>query len=298
MIIDFRYHIITIVAIFLALSLGILIGANTGKPFHAELQNQMVRIEKTYATIRANQKQLQDSLKAKEKELSIAKKFQSMVLPNLITNSLQEQKIAILRTNNSVDFKHLKVLVDYLEQAGAEITSITTFNQPLKDLDDPLRLELTETLEISAPNDENDFLQEVFTKIFQIITRGEEREKLQLLRDKDLLQLWGNYKGEEVTKFIFFGGSMNAENNHQKEIDAFLFEAARYLKVAVIGVEPGFVSESYMNFYQTKVATTIDNIDTLPGIATLVYALFSGKTGHYGVKDTARKLIPDFKIDY
>jgi hypothetical protein len=91
---------------------------------------------------------------------------------------------------------------------------------------------------------------------------------------------------------------MNPESNHQVDIDQPLLDAFHGIRVAKIGVEPSFVSESYMHIYQSKCQGTVDNIDTPPGEVTLVYLLASGKRGFYGTKDTARVFIPEFKLNY
>ena len=70
MIIQLRYHVVSLVAVFLALGLGIIIGVNFGKTVSLELEREIQSLEDTYAQIRADQKILQAALTQKENELN------------------------------------------------------------------------------------------------------------------------------------------------------------------------------------------------------------------------------------
>lgn len=299
MIIDFRYHVVTLVAVFLALGLGILIGANLGKTVNLQFEKQIDRLELTYQKIRDDQKLLQASLQVKENQLEVANQFQNAIIPNLISNRLVGKRVAVMITNDSLDFKYAKSLAEILRQAGAEVSSITSLK--VLNLTDPqFKTELVDAFDLPMKN-EKDLLPEIDKKILEIIAAGHGAFQLQYLQNKDLLQIHqGDFNQGPVDAFIFFGGAMTPESNHQKELDLPLLEAARKMSgVTLIGVEPSFVTESYMRIYQLKCQITVDNIETAPGKVSLVYLMLSGKKGHYGIKDTAAQgLIPAMKLNY
>lgn len=297
MIIDLRYHVVSLVAVFFALGLGIIIGINFGKTDNLQLDNQIDRLEATYQKIREDQKTLKADLQAKENLLESAQQFQRAIMPNLILNRLLGRRIAIIRTNDSVEFKYTKALVDLLKQAGAEVTSVTTFLKPLDFTEPQLKMEVIEALGL-ANGEEKNLITEFCQKLLRTLINGQSSTELLFLQNKDLLKLWGDYNRGYIDTLIFFGGAATAESDQQKVIDQPLLEAARKTEVMVVGVEPGFVTQSYMRLYQSKLKGTIDNIDTPPGEMTLVYMLASGKLGHYGTKETARRLIPEFKLNY
>jgi hypothetical protein len=297
MIIDLRYHVVTLVAVFLALGLGIILGINLGKSVNLEVDDQITRLEQTYQKIREDQKTLQAELQSKNSMLETADQFQQAILPNLILNRLLGKRIAIIRTNDSIDFKYTKSLVDLLRQAGAEVTSVTTFLKPLDLENAKTKTEIIEAFALSDQMEKNLPL-EVSKKILTTIINGQNNMELLFLQNKEDVKLWGDYNKGYVDTIIFFGGSNTVENDWQKEIDQPLMDAARKLDVTVIGVEPSFATQSYMRLYQSKIQGTVDNIEAAPGEMTLVYMLASGKKGHFGIKDTARRLIPDFKLNY
>ena len=297
MIVDLRYHVVSIVSIFLALGLGMIIGANLGHSANDQLEKQLARLEETYASIREDQKLLQASLEAKNNEIEVANQFQKAILPNLIVNRLLGKRIAVIRTNNSVDFKYAKKMVGLLRQAGAEVTSVTTLAKPFNLSDQQFRTELLDAFDLRSTDDKT-LLAALSSRIIRIILRGEGSSQLIYLQNKDLAQLWGDYNRGTVDTLVFLGGGMNPETNFQQEIDVPLLDAARKTGTIVVGVEPSFVTESYMRAYQSRCQGTVDNVETSPGEATLVYLLASGKRGFYGIKDTARALIPEFKLNY
>ncbi|HBE77418.1 MAG TPA: hypothetical protein DDW65_06490 [Firmicutes bacterium] len=298
MIIDLRYHVVSLVAVFLALGLGIIIGANLGVSANPHFEKQIGQLEQTYQKIRDDQKLLQASLQVKDNEIDIANQFQKAIVPNLITNRLIGKRIAIIRTTPSVDFKYAKRLVNLLRQAGAEVTSITTFTKTIDVADAQLKNEILDAFDLPATEVDKNLVQHVDNKLAQIIVNGQGSSQLIFLQNKDLIQLWGDYNRGYVDTIVFLGGSMNPEGNHQIDIDQPLLEAFYNTRVAKIGVEPSFVTESYMHLYQSKCQGTVDNVDTPPGEVTLVYLLASGKRGYYGIKDTARVFIPEFKLNY
>ncbi|HBF37878.1 MAG TPA: hypothetical protein DDW50_11210, partial [Firmicutes bacterium] len=277
--------------------LGIIIGANLGVSGNPHFEKQIEHLEQTYQKIRDDQKILQTSLQVKDNEIDIANQFQKAIVPNLITNRLVGKRIAIIRTNTSVDFKYARQLFNILHQGGADVTSITTFNKTINLTDIQLKNEIKEAFEFTKSDDKS-LNSLLFSKLAKIIVNGQSNSQLIFMQNKDLIQLWGDYNRGYVDTIIFLGGGMNPESDHQTDIDGPLLDAFYDIKIARIGVEPSFVTQSYMHLYQSKCQGTVDNIDTAPGEVTLVYLLASGKKGFYGVKDTARSFIPEFKLNY
>lgn len=303
MIIDMRYHVVSLVSVFLALGLGIIIGVSIGKNVDSEFENQIVRLEETYDDIKENQKILQGDLAKKDEELMIANQFQKAILPNLITNRLLGKRIAIIRTNESVDFKEVKKTIDVLRQAGAEVCSVTTVAKPLDFTDGAIMEEFRSEFTFQS-KDPRIALNEVYVKMAQLIAASNGAGQLTFMQNKEYLQMWGDYHSGPVNTIIFYGGDTlhivdGVDYSTEKQIDQPFLDAFRKLtNIALIGVERSDAEKSYMRLYQSKCRGTVDNIDTIPGEATLVYLLASGNKGYYGTKDTARSYIPPFKLNY
>ncbi|MCL6588982.1 MAG: copper transporter [Firmicutes bacterium] len=299
MIVDMRYHVASLVAVFLALGLGIIIGANLGVSVNPHFEQQISQLEQTYSKIRADQKNIEKEMQIKNSELEIARQFQNAIIPSLISNRLIGKRIAVIRTNDSVDFKYAKQLVTILRQTGADITSITSLTKVFNLQDPQFKTELADAFDLPMQDDKL-FLESLYQRLVQILTQGNGSSQLLFLHNKNLVELWGDYNRGFVDTLIIFGGANLPESNHQADIDMYLLEAIRKVPgVIVIGVEPSQVKESYMRLYQSKCLGTVDNVETPPGQVSLVYLIANGKRGNYGVKDTARSLIPTtLKINY
>jgi hypothetical protein len=294
MIVDFRYHVASLVAVFIALGLGVILGLNIGKIASRQLSQQLERLEQTYQKIREDQKVMETNLQARTNELNVANEFQRAIMPKLTANKLLGRRIAIVRTNETVDFKQAQQLVEFLRQAGAEVTSITTVTHKWNLEDPKSQSDLLDILTISD-KDFRKISNNAATQLAQMIVQGKNSNSLYNLQSKELLQLWGNYNRGYIDTVILFGGSKVRENDRQQLLDSYLLDAFRKAGVRLYGVEPATVSFSYMRLYQSKCYGTIDNIDTPAGTCSLVYLLASGRRGFYGVKETARSLFPDFK---
>lgn len=298
MIVDMRYHVASLVAVFFALGLGILIGANIGgRAINLQFEKQIAHLEQTYQKIREDQRLLQASLQTKENELEIANEFQKAIIPNLITNRLIGRRIAIIRTNETIDFKYARQMVNLLRQAGAEVTSITSITKVFNLTDPQFKTEMTDAFDLPMAED-TELIPMICNKIIKIITLGQGSSQLIYLQNKNLAQLWGDYNRGYVDTVIFLGGGKTPESNNSKDLDLPLLDAVKRNGITMIGVEPSFITDSYMRLYQTKCQGTVDNVETPPGEVALVYLLASGRKGFYGIKDTARDLIPALKLNY
>jgi hypothetical protein len=114
-VIDFRYHLVSIVAVFLALAIGIVVGATALQGHVVAGLDRASKIE---------QRQI-DSTRAKNKELQnqIAgdEEFAQASAPLLLTNLLSGQKI-VLVTAPGADGSTISGITSALDLAGAKVT--------------------------------------------------------------------------------------------------------------------------------------------------------------------------------
>ena len=90
MIFDIKYHIASLVAIFLALGIGILIGTSMiGSDAITKQQKNMIEgIEKEFTILREENKQNADALLQTQEVMSTQQQFNQEVLPLLVRNKL------------------------------------------------------------------------------------------------------------------------------------------------------------------------------------------------------------------
>lgn len=297
MIIDIRYHIASLVAVFLALGLGILIGsALLGNDALVSEQEKMIsRLEKEFDRLKMEQKNMVELVREKDGLLEIEQRFNKSVLPALITRKLIDRRIAIVRSNDSSDFQLSKELATLLKTAGANVSVIATIKR-WPNLSDPVERQATAEVLGLNPTKAH-WLEELFTAIVEELSSGRTSPLLTTLQNQEYLAMNNFENHGPVDTIIFLGGENLVDNIQNKRIDLLMIDAARHSGLTVVGVEPSKIPVSYMNSYRKKGITTVDNIDMTPGQVALILALAEGKRGDYGVKEGAKILMPEIVLN-
>lgn len=113
--IDFRYHIVSIVAIFLALAIGIVLGAGPLKTTSdAGLRTQV-------SDLRANSQTLQNSLSSAQAEIQFLDAFGAQAAPSLLADRLAGLQVAVVSLPGADPALAAAVLTS-LHQAGATVS--------------------------------------------------------------------------------------------------------------------------------------------------------------------------------
>ncbi|AGL01998.1 copper transporter [Desulfoscipio gibsoniae] len=286
MIIDFKYHIASLVAVFLALGIGILIGSTLlGNDALIDYQKQVTnRLESQLQSLRDTNETIQARANTLETDSNMHKQFEKQVLPVLAAGKLANKNFALVELNN-LGFP--PELTEVVENAGGRISSVTSVKamdnekQTIEDLQQEL---------VWPVNTSDEFYKRLAMEIANSITTGENQAVISYLQEKNLLKTSGEF-GIPVDGLIIVGGSYSEENRNM-QIDVSLIDYFNELNIPVVGVEETDVIFSSMKEYQHNHISTVDNIDTVPGQMAMVLAL-NGQSGHYGIKSTAQKLLPD-----
>lgn len=123
MIIDFKYHITTIVAVFMALGIGIVIGSLiVGESFVTtvvnEQENIVQKLEGEYRNLKYEAKLQQDEIKLLQKNNEYYQEYIAGTLPKLIEGRLNGAKIAVI---GSQDVPIPEYFLNNLRLTGAEL---------------------------------------------------------------------------------------------------------------------------------------------------------------------------------
>ncbi|WP_418792393.1 copper transporter [Phosphitispora sp. TUW77] len=291
MIIDFKYHIASLVAVFLALGIGILVGSSfLGENVNDAIiqqQKQMVNnLNRDFEQMRLDNKVAQEEIEACQSALNISKQYEEQVLPVLLSGKLEGKQIAVIETNN-YDF-HDKWL-SILEMTGANVVSVTTvlegFDLSKEETKTSIRTKL-----MLKDDSEAAVSKELAREISEGVISAQNLENLHYFEQLELIQNSGEY-GVPIDAVIFVGGSQEDFGNRCTNFDLTMMNCFLERNIPVFGVETSDVAYSYMKEYQKLKVSTVDNIDMVPGQMSLVMAVY-GKPGNYGIKTTARQLIP------
>jgi Copper transport outer membrane protein, MctB len=113
--IDFRYHIVSLIAVFLALALGLFLGSTTLQSTVTDnLHKQADRVTSANKRLRADNSQLDNQLKAE-------RNFTQAVVPYAVSDRLTGETVAVVSTPGVDGGAHASVL-STLAAAGATVT--------------------------------------------------------------------------------------------------------------------------------------------------------------------------------
>ncbi|PKM80090.1 MAG: hypothetical protein CVU89_15130 [Firmicutes bacterium HGW-Firmicutes-14] len=291
MIIDFKYHIASLIAVFLALGIGILIGSavlgNDVNDAIVQQQKQMVdNLKKDFDLIRQENKVAQEEITTYKAALNVGKQLDEQLLPLVTDGKLAGKQIAIIETSN---YGFHEDWIDTLKDAGAEITSITSVLEGFNLKDEDARKDIATKLMLDDKSEES-VSREIAREMAEAVISAQNMENLQFFEQMGFIKMAGDY-GVPVNAVVVVGGSREDLGQRCDNFDLPMMNYFLSQNIPVYGVETSDVDYSYMKNYQKLKVSTVDNVDMIPGQISLVMAVY-GKPGNYGIKPTARQLLP------
>ena len=287
--IDFKFHVFSLVAIFLALGIGIVIGITlVGDEALVKEQKVIIdRLEEDFKMLRGQSRETQKEVAAFKNSNNTYQKFVQAILPALVKDRLKGQNVVIITTSH---YECIDSLINSLYLAGANVISSTKFNTSFNFSDQKARLLIYEKLGIKTTKSSSQLAIDVAEYIAHGILHGLEPKILTFLEEIDIIQFKGGF-ADSLDSVIILGGSQNKRDNLAKLIDLPIISYFLKAEVKVAGTELSEVPYSVVPLYQTKKIITVDNIDTAIGQAALILAL-DNMPGHYGIKSTADCILP------
>ena len=288
MIINIKYYVMTIIAIFLAIGIGIFIGIMLdGQDLIVEQQQQLVgQLQSEFDQI----KEIQDNQQARIDTLTQEKdrnmKFIDKVYPEIIKNKCTGLDVVIIETNENYSYFSLS---DSFVKAGAN--SVT--NLLIKDrfflTDKEVALGIAKSLELPSLSIE-EIQRELVLFLSQALIQG-QYEKIELLKELALIDYLEPLQ-IPMDNIILAGGNVTEDKTRLNRIDLSLIDAIRANTIPVFAVEKTSVSFSGIQEFKKARVSTIDNVDTLIGKVSMIMVI-SGQEGHFGEKVTAEDLMPE-----
>ncbi|MHB0997732.1 MAG: copper transporter [Armatimonadota bacterium] len=291
MLIDLKYHLTSLIAVFLALAIGILAGSSLIAG--SSIERQIAKgLEKEFGKLRIENQQQQAELQNLQNLLDKHNQFADKMLPALTNGRLARNRVAIIQTG---DYSNaVQMVKSCLEKAGAQVSSITTL--PDLTTEDIQPIIINAVLSITGETNNPDPVNRVLQIIANSIVTGSNTDAIKILESKNILTSSGYYD-QGTWRIVLIGGSKEKPGNRASEIDLPLIEKLKNAGVlTVVGTEPVRAEVSYITDYKSMEIPTVDNVDEAMGQIALIFAL-SGESGNFGVKKSADKVIPSFLED-
>ncbi len=278
---DMRYHIASLVAVFLALTVGLLLG--TLIVDQGLLADQQ---EALFKSIRADVNKINDRNRELQREVTGLRDFQKQVLPIMAEERLAESSTTIVTLTADQDGLANEI-AQALALAGAQ-TSRIALDMKGVDLDGTpyaqTLLDSSEEGELSGGELEKQFWRRLAAEI----AGNEPPGLLDDLTAAGLLSI--DTTSSQRRDIVVLA----AEDRSLGSRDILFLDALAELEgVNVIAVESCEWKPSRIAAYKLRDVSTIDNVDTVPGKISLIYLLMKRDiTAHFGVKSAADTSMP------
>lgn len=292
--IDIRYHIASIVAVFVALGLGILIGSTiVGDNLLVDQQKKMIeRLDEQFSVVKERETEMAAESEYKEQIIANYENYSQAVLPLTVDGRLEEYKVAIVITG---DTELPAGMVNALSIAGAQVVSKTVLLSNMQLYDETAK-KVAEFYGLEENAGRGEMRQVIAQSVARVILNQGDSAVIEFLQQNGLVKFSGA-NDIPVDGVILVGGTNSFENFFASDFDQNLILGLSGAELRVFGVEGVNVNYSYMGIYQENNISTIDNIDRSPGQVSLVLAM-EGESGDYGVKPTAKKFMPTIPVKY
>jgi copper transport outer membrane protein MctB len=282
---DFRYHALSLVAVFLALAIGILLGATIGDSLVTEAGKGLS------SSLHGDVVNARNDARQARAELSQRDKIISDEFPTVVQSVLSGQRVAIVSTG-SLPSNIESETRQSVEIAGGAIDSVSSFDIP-NQLDD---LETAAQGRVPSPGTDPELVKQFGRRIGRsIVSAGDLTQQLhRALPDA----LRGDFQG--ATSVVYFRQPPpDKEDPKQKQLrEAFEEGLASGLEstgLQTVGVEEQGTDPSQIGWYGDHKMSSVDSVDLPGGRLALVFVL-NGEKGKYGIKGTADAPLPKLPI--
>jgi len=277
-----RYHATSLIAVFLALAVGIVIGAALGGD---TIDNTRKGLEQS---LTGNLQDARDRADELSGELGRANEFSSRVYPVLVSDQLRERRIGVLALGD-LPQDVLDAIEDALEPTGARLVAVGVVREPVDTRALAGDLAKTRFADLARNPDNQTALGVGVGR--QLVLGG---TLLEPVRGHLFSRASGNFGALDGVVVVReqpqeMGPQQRATAGR---IESGLVTGITATRAPAVGVEASDAEPSSVSFFAGNDLSSVDDIDLVAGRLATVFALL-GAEGSFGVKGSADRLLPD-----
>lgn len=277
-----RYHATSLIAVFIALAVGILIGAEFGGD---ALNSTRRDLEHSLVGNLQDARSRADELSG---ELNRANELGERVYPVLTRDRLEGRRIAIVALGE-LPGDITEDIEEALAPTGATLVGVGVVREPVDVNGFAEALAKTRFADLRA---ESDSLTELGTGIGRQLVIG--GTLLEIVRGELFSRASGSFGALDGMIVIRDQPEEMGQLQDAKadQLEEALMSGITSTRVPAVGVETTAADSSSVSFFQSNGLASVDDVDLTAGQLALVFALL-GADGSFGVKASADQLLPD-----
>ena len=277
---DFRYHVASLAAVFVALVIGILVGVGlSGRGFVDDAERK--NLTREIADLEANRDAARKLLDVADRRQQAMRDLAEDTYPVLVPGRLKDLKVAMVyigSIDQVVDFAVSKAVRD----AGGTVVRVRAVRVPV----DAATMEeaLADRPALKA-YEGVDHLDDVGRDLGEELVAGARTRLWDALDEVIVEEREGSWA--MPADAIVVARPAPPQRGNTKEFLAALYRGLARSGVPAVGVETGGVDPSAVPVFERGGLSTVDSIETSSGRLALVLLLAGGQPGNYGLELTA-----------
>jgi hypothetical protein len=278
---DFRYHALSLVAVFVALAVGILLGVAIGDAGLVSSAERNIR-----ESLRGDVRKARADAADARADVAAHDRFERDAYPALVAGRLNGMRIGIVGLGGlpDVTVERVKTAV---RDTGGRVASVSVIREPLDQAGIARRAGTTRYAALGTDSTLAGPLGERLG--LQYVLGG---KLLDRVRPALLSSFSGTFKGLDAVVLVRSGSHPSGEGGVAAgAFERGLVKGMAGANISVVGVESTSTDPSQISWYKDRDIASVDNVDQIAGRAALVFAL-AGEKGAFGVKGTADELLP------
>jgi hypothetical protein len=298
--INFRYHIVSLVAVFLALAIGVIAGTTV-------INHEIVKgLEASDRTLRRSLSTQQDANDALQAELSLWESFGTAITPSFIKDRLHGKRLVLLIANG-VSGKMVGDVEDKIRDAGGSRAGTITFSDRWTLADDATKQQLALALGAGSTSDPADLERQAAQRLSQrLAVTGNpdaDGDLLKTLNDDGFIsvkdQTGGQFPPSEAILVWLSSGNPDPSPPDAQFTLPLLRGLAGTTPIATgepLGAAVSLSDQIKDDAALSRSVATVDHVDTIPGLISLIAGLRDVSGGlpapHYGVRRGSSGVAP------
>lgn len=277
-----RYHATSLIAVFLALAIGILIGAEFGGD---ALNNTRRNLENSLVGNLQDARSRADELSG---ELGRANEFADRVYPALTRDRLDGKRVAIIALGG-LPSELTEAVEEALGPTGARLVAVGVVRVPVDVSGLAANLSKTRFFDLQASPDQLTALGTGLGR--QLVIGGTLPEAV---RGQLFSRASGSFGALDAVVVVRdqpedMGPVQRTKAN---QFESALLSGVTATRTPTVGIETTSEEPSSISFFQANDLASVDDVEATAGQLAMVFAML-GAEGSFGVKGSADRLLPD-----